>query len=67
MGARKLYPGGFAGRGDDVYEMLLEAHSGLSEEESHALDARLVLLLANRIGDAEVLREIIETAQSYVD
>jgi hypothetical protein len=67
MGAREVYPTGFAGRGDDVYEMLLDAHSGLSEAESQALNARLVLLMANRIGDAEALRKIIATARSYSD
>jgi hypothetical protein len=65
MSARRLYESGFGGRGDDVYEALLEAHSGLSDAESHALNARLVLLLANRIGDADDVRELIETARSY--
>ena len=42
---------GFAGRGDDFYEALITAHHGLTAEESRALDARLVLLLANEVGD----------------
>jgi hypothetical protein len=47
---------------DGMYAAIIEAHSGLSHEDSVALDARLVLLLANHIGDAEVLREAIATA-----
>ena len=39
-------------RRDDVYAALLAAHEGLSMEESAALNARLVLLLANMTGDA---------------
>jgi hypothetical protein len=35
---------------DDFYEALIEAHQGLSTEESHAFNARLVLVLANHIG-----------------
>ncbi|MFW5655491.1 MAG: DUF2783 domain-containing protein [Roseicyclus sp.] len=62
---RTTYAPGFGGRGDDVYAALLAAHEGLSEAESHALNARLVLLMANRIGDAEALREIFATARSY--
>ncbi len=41
---------------DDFYEALLTAHQGLSTEESHAMNARLVLLLSNHIGDLRVLR-----------
>jgi hypothetical protein len=37
MTARNIHPSGFAGRGDDVYAALLEAHEGLSEADSHAL------------------------------
>ena len=40
---------------DDFYEALIEAHQGLSTEESHAYNARLVLLLANHIGSLPVL------------
>ncbi|MFW9622137.1 MAG: DUF2783 domain-containing protein, partial [Macromonas sp.] len=36
---------------DDFYEALIATHQGLSTEQSHALNARLVLLLANHIGD----------------
>ena len=65
MVERSIHKSGFAGRGDDVYAALLEAHDGLSEEESHALNARLVLLMANQIGDAEAVKELLQTARSY--
>ena len=41
---------------DGFYERLLDAHQGLSAAQSDALNARLILLLANQIGDADVLR-----------
>ena len=50
---------------DDFYEALMEAHAGLDENEGHALNARLVLMMANRIGDLASLREILSTARSY--
>jgi hypothetical protein len=48
---------------DDFYEALIEAHQGLSTEESHAFNARLVLVLANHIGSLPVLREAFEAAR----
>ena len=48
---------------DDFYEALIEAHQGLSTDESHALNARLVLLLANHIGALPVLREALSAAR----
>lgn len=65
MEKRTTYASGFAGRGDDVYAALLQAHDGLSEAESHALNARLVLLMANRIGDADTVKDLLQTARSY--
>ena len=50
--------------GDDFYEALIEAHNGLSDEQSEALNARLILLLANHIGDLRVLREALAAAKS---
>ncbi len=44
---------------DALYAAIIEAHSDLGESESAALNARLVLLLANHIGDEAVLREAI--------
>ncbi|TGE00610.1 DUF2783 domain-containing protein [Methylobacterium nonmethylotrophicum] len=54
---------GFSGRADDVYESLIRAHQGLSDEESAALNARLVLILAHEVGDPAVLAEAIALAQ----
>jgi hypothetical protein len=47
---------------DDFYEALIEAHQGLSTDESHAFNARLVLVLANHIGSLPVLREAFTAA-----
>jgi hypothetical protein len=48
---------------DAAYRLIVEAHRGLSEAESADLDAALVLVLANHIGDFEVLREAIILAK----
>jgi hypothetical protein len=48
--------------GDDFYARLLAAHEGLAKPESDALNARLILLLANHIGDREVLDEALAAA-----
>ena len=48
---------------DDAYAMLLEAHEGLSKAESDALNARLILVLMNHVGDMEVLREALAAAR----
>ena len=47
---------------DDFYQALIDAHRGLTEAESHAFNARLILLLANHIGDLETLREALAAA-----
>jgi hypothetical protein len=47
---------------DDFYAELLACHEGLPKPESDALNARLVLLLANHIGDRMVIREALEVA-----
>jgi uncharacterized membrane protein YdfJ with MMPL/SSD domain len=47
---------------DAAYRMIVEAHRGLSDEDSAALDAALVLLLANHIGDLVVLKEALKQA-----
>ena len=49
---------------DDFYEALIAAHDGLDEAESHALNARLVLLLANHVGSLDVLREALAAARA---
>jgi hypothetical protein len=48
---------------DTFYARLLEAHRGLSEAESHALNARLVLILANHVGDLEALTQALALAR----
>ncbi len=48
---------------DDFYQALIEAHRGLSDEQSMALNARLVLLLSNHIGDPQVLLEALRLAR----
>lgn len=48
---------------DDFYEALIDAHKDLSNEQSHALNARLVLLLANHIGALPVLRQALLAAR----
>ena len=49
-------------RPDDFYAALLALHEGRSKEESDAVNARLILLLANHIGDMDVLREALDAA-----
>ena len=48
---------------DDFYEALIDAHRGLDTAQSLALNARLVLLLANHIGSFAVLREALQAAR----
>ena len=48
---------------DDFYATLLAAHEGLSKEESDALHARLILILANHIGERDILEAAIEAAR----
>jgi hypothetical protein len=48
---------------DDAFRAIVEAHRGLSDEESADLDAALVLILANHIGDLDVMREAIALAR----
>ena len=47
---------------DSFYEQLLDAHQGLSAEQSALLNARLILLLANQVGEAKLLRDCVEAA-----
>ena len=48
---------------DDFYETLIDTHRDLPAEQSHALNARLVLLLANHIGDFGVLKQALLAAR----
>ncbi len=47
---------------DDFYADLLAAHEGLEKSDSDALNARLVLVLANHVGDNDVLKQALAAA-----
>lgn len=49
--------------GDRFYSALMAAHDGRTVQESHALNARLVLMLGNQLGDIETLEAILKAAQ----
>jgi hypothetical protein len=49
-------------KADDFYAELLAIHEGQSKEESDAINARLILLLANHIGDRAVLSDAMQKA-----
>ena len=49
---------------DDFYEALIHAHRELTDAQSHTMNAKLVLLLANHIGDMNVLRDAMNRARS---
>ena len=49
---------------DDFYEALIDMHRDLDEAQSQAVNARLILLLANHIGDMQVLREAMSHART---
>jgi hypothetical protein len=48
---------------DAAYRLIVEAHRGISDQQSASLDAALVLILANHVGDLEVLREAVALAK----
>lgn len=52
--------------GDDFYEALIDTHRDLSDEQSALLNAKLILLLANHIGDITVLRSAMQLAREDV-
>lgn len=51
---------------DDFYEMLIDTHRDLTDEQSNMLNAKLILLLANHIGDMDVLAEALKAAREDV-
>jgi hypothetical protein len=53
-------------RPDDFYELLIETHRGLTDEQSAMVNAKLILLLANHIGDLDVIREALDHARQGV-
>jgi len=52
--------------GDDFYQALIDTHRNLSDEQSAFVNAKLILLLANHIGDMQVLREALRLARADV-
>ena len=53
-------------RQDDIYARLIALHEGLTDEESAVVNARLILLLINHVGDVEAVEEAIALAGSSV-
>ena len=51
---------------DGFYAELIELHRGLGEDESRLVNARLILLLANQVGDMDVLRQAMAAAREGV-
>ena len=49
--------------GDDFYQLLINTHRDLTEQQSALLNAKLILILANHIGDISVLREAMQLAR----
>jgi hypothetical protein len=49
---------------DAAYQLLVDAHRGLTDAESADLNVRLVLVLANHVGDLDVLRDAIAAARA---
>lgn len=48
---------------DDVYQMIIDMHLDLTDEESQSANAKLILALANHIGDASVIAEAVKIAR----
>ena len=53
-------------RGDDFYELLIDTHRDLTREQSELVNCKLVLLLANHVGDLDVLRDAMSRARKDV-
>ena len=54
-------------RPDDVYNAIVDAHRDLTDEQCRAFDARLILLLANHVGDEAVVREALTAARETME
>ncbi|MBP8298388.1 MAG: DUF2783 domain-containing protein [Burkholderiales bacterium] len=61
MGSLKLEPN--IARPDDFYDALIALHRGLTPEQSAKVNAKLVLLLANHVGNMDVLKQALEAAR----
>lgn len=55
------------GRPDEIYNAIVSAHQGLSDDQCRAFDARLILLLANYVGDEVVIREALDAAKATLE
>ena len=53
--------------GDDFYQLLIDTHRDLSEVQSAMLNAKLILILSNHIGDISVLREAMQIARDSTE
>jgi hypothetical protein len=53
-------------RPDDFYQVLMDMHRDLSDEQSADVNARLILLLSNHIGDQRVLEEAMRIAREHI-
>lgn len=51
---------------DSFYQSLIDAHQDLSDEQSREMNAALILVLANHIGDLSVLQEALAVARNSV-
>jgi hypothetical protein len=52
--------------GDDFYEALIDTHRDLTDEQSALVNAKLILLLSNHIGDIHILREAMALARADI-
>lgn len=55
------------GRPDEIYNAIVSAHQGLSDDQCRAFDARLILLLANHVGDEVAIREALDAAKATLE
>ncbi len=52
---------------DDAYAALIAAHEGLSKDQSDALNARLILILMNQMGDTDTIAAALDAARAGLD
>ena len=52
---------------DEMYEIIINMHDGLSRADSERANAKLILLLANHVGDVSVLRQAADIARENID
>jgi len=48
---------------DDVYQMIIDMHDGMTEEESQSTNSKLILILANHVGSSSVISQATKTAR----